>query len=71
MLDVLGLNPGHFNRADEDHEDAHTVEVLVKGLLAERARARAAKDWEKSDRIRELLRSAGVEIQDAKGTPLP
>lgn len=71
MLDVLGLNPGHFDRVDGDHKDARTVEVLVEGLLAERARARGAKDWAKADSIRDLLRSAGVEIQDTGATPHP
>ncbi len=37
---------------------------LVEALLGIRARARAARDWETADLIRDRLMSAGVEIRD-------
>lgn len=68
MLDVLGLNPGHFHPVEGRQKDARTAEVLVQGLVAERSRARSEKDWARADRIRDLLRAAGVEVQDTGGT---
>jgi cyanophycinase-like exopeptidase len=43
------------------------LEPLVTVLLGIRARARAARDWETADLIRDRLTSAGVEIRDDAG----
>ena len=71
MLDVLGLNP-----ADEawatggDHDKlSAVVDALVKGLLAERAAAREAKDWGRADAIRDRIAAAGIEVEDTPTGP--
>jgi len=73
MLGVLGLDPaddawqGGTSRSDKKLTGA--VDVLVQGLLEERAEARAAKDWARADAIRDRLKSAGVEIEDTPDGP--
>ena len=42
------------------------VTPLVEMLLAERLKARAAKDWAASDRIRDGLQAAGIRVKDRK-----
>ena len=39
---------------------------LVEMLLDERLKARAAKDWAASDRIRDGLAAAGIRVKDRK-----
>ena len=59
--DVLGL----FTRVEIDSDFAAKIESLI----AQRNNARAAKDWNKSDSIRDKLTSLGVEIEDtSEGT---
>ncbi|MFP5311881.1 MAG: cysteine--tRNA ligase, partial [Actinomycetes bacterium] len=62
MLDVLGIdaarNPNEAGPANE------ALSQLVKAQLAERAAARAEKDWAKSDAIRDTLNQAGVVVED-------
>ncbi|GAA1916881.1 cysteine--tRNA ligase [Nocardioides lentus] len=69
MLDVLGLDPADpawGSRAAGDAEDRLTgvVDSLVTALLAERAEARAAKDFATADAIRDRLAAAGLEVTD-------
>ena len=41
----------------------------IESLIEERKLAREAKDWSKSDSIRDKLKAMGIEIQDTpKGT---
>ena len=42
----------------------------VKGLLAERQQARAAKDFARSDAVRAELSSLGVEVRDTPEGPI-
>ena len=46
-----------------------SVEVTpeIEQLLQAREEARTAKDWKKSDEIRDQLRELGVEVRDKKG----
>jgi cysteinyl-tRNA synthetase len=72
MLDVLGLHPadpawGPAKGADEDLTTA--VDALVRGLLEQRAAARAAKDWAAADAVRDQLKAAGIEITDTPDGP--
>lgn len=73
MLDVLGLNPlaTEWRGSAESGADqtARALAVLVDGLLEERQQAREAKDFERSDSIRDRLTDAGVTLEDhAHGT---
>jgi len=72
MLDVLGLNPadpawGPATSADGELTSA--VDALVRGLLEQRAAARAAKDWAAADAVRDQLKAAGIEITDTPDGP--
>ena len=72
MLDVLGLNP-HDSAwgpaAGADDKLTGVVDVLIQGLLEQRAAARAAKDWAAADAVRDQLKAAGVEITDTPDGP--
>ena len=62
-FDILGL-------CDEKAAGAASgrdyVTPLVEMLLEERLKARAAKDWAASDRIRDGLAAAGIRVKDGK-----
>jgi len=57
VLGVLDLKPG---KPDE----------IVLTLIKEREAARKTRDWETADRIRDQLRSMGVEVIDTKDGPV-
>jgi cysteinyl-tRNA synthetase len=72
MLDVLGLNPADPVWADPGGGDARltsAVDVLVAGLLEQRNRARAEKDFATADAIRDQLKAAGIEVEDTPDGP--
>jgi len=46
---------------------APEVAARVDALLAERAAARAAKDWGRADEVRDILTDAGVQVTDVGG----
>ena len=73
MLDVLGLDPADpvWGNDAEAHDDRLTsaVDVLVAGLLEQRAAARAAKDFAAADAIRDRIKAAGIEIEDTPTGP--
>jgi len=58
--EVLGLDLAHAAAEPEAAESDPRIDALV----AERAAARAARDWSKADRIRDELAAEGVEIVD-------
>jgi cysteinyl-tRNA synthetase len=68
MLDVLGLNPADEAWAGRGSDDTLTdvVDALVRGLLAERAAAREAKEGARAGAIRDKDKHAGPEVG---GTP--
>jgi cysteinyl-tRNA synthetase len=45
------------------------VDALVKGLLEQRAEARANKDFAAADAIRDQIKAAGIEIEDTPTGP--
>jgi cysteinyl-tRNA synthetase len=65
MLTVLGLESVFAGGSDRD--DAIDEESLA--LLAERERARARRDFETADAVREQLRARGLEIRDGPDGP--
>jgi len=67
---VLGLDLARLTRADLRVRPATaTIEAdAIAAQLAERKEARAAKDFERSDAIRDALVAAGVEVMD--GDPM-
>ena len=66
MLGVLGLDPADpaWGGTATDDRMGAVVDALVSDLLAQRAEARAEKDFATSDAIRDRLKEAGVEITD-------
>ena len=65
MTDVLGVNPldpQWSSTGDERAERA--LESLVGGLIEQRRKARAARDFETADLIRDELAQAGVAVED-------
>ena len=62
-FDILGLQDEKTagTASGRDH-----VTPLVEMLLEERLKARAAKDWAASDRIRDGLLAAGIRVKDGK-----
>jgi cysteinyl-tRNA synthetase len=72
MLGVLGLDPadprwGGASRDDDRLTGA--IDVLVQGLLEQRAAARAAKDFATADAIRDRIKAAGIEVEDTPDGP--
>ena len=70
MTEVLGINPAvwaaasHFGKTGGAAKDK-ALEDLVVSLIAERNTARAEKDFARSDAIRDQLKAAGIELEDA------
>ena len=72
MLAVLGLNPDDPAWAGDDKADARltaAVDVLITGLLEQRAKARADKDFATADAIRDQIKAAGIEVEDTPSGP--
>ncbi len=65
MTRVLGVDPTAPEWRDAGGSDAElALDTLVSKLLADRAEARAAKDYSAADRIRDELAAAGIAIDD-------
>ncbi len=66
ILDVLGLDPAseQWETAVDDRSSA-ALAGLVDLQLAERAEARAARDFGRSDQIRDRLASVGIQVEDS------
>ena len=65
MAEVLGLAQlMSFNAEGASDAEHEALDSLIQAVLAERADARAQKDWAKADAMRDLLFSAGVKVSD-------
>jgi cysteinyl-tRNA synthetase len=62
MLDVMGL----ANLLDVDVSEAPAEVIELRG---QRERARAGRDFEQADRLREQIRELGWEVRDGPGGP--
>jgi cysteinyl-tRNA synthetase len=72
MLGVLGLDPADpawGGPSTDDGRLTQAVDVLVAGLLEQRAQARDAKDWAAADAIRDRIKAAGIEVEDTPDGP--
>ena len=63
---ILGINPHEapWGEATTSDDLTPVVDRLVGTLLAQRAEARATKDWAQADAIRDTLTEAGLTITD-------
>lgn len=70
MTEVLGINPvawaaaAHSGNTGSAAKDK-ALDELVISLISERDAARAAKDFARSDAIRDQLKAAGIVLEDA------
>ncbi len=67
MLEVFGLHPDApewATGASAGPDLTGVVDALVASLLAQRAEARARKDWAAADALRDVLAAAGLTIED-------
>ncbi len=72
MLGVLGLDPDDpawGPPAGDDERLVTAVDVLLTGLLDQRAAARAAKDFATADEIRDRIKAAGIDVTDTPDGP--
>lgn len=71
MLGVLGLDPADpaWGASGDDQRLTDAVDVLVAGLLEQRAEARANKDFAAADAIRDRIKDAGIEVEDTPDGP--
>ncbi|MEJ7629278.1 MAG: cysteine--tRNA ligase [Nocardioidaceae bacterium] len=72
MLDLLGLDPlsSAWQRRGVGSSDlGRSLDVLVRSLVDERQQARADKDFATADRVRDQLRTAGIEVEDTATGP--
>ncbi len=70
---VLGFRPspthqasGRIDARSEVKGTAEVLEAKIQALVDERQRARAAKDWPRSDAIRKALLERGIILEDTK-----
>ena len=60
FFDVLGL------KEDNDASDTKIIEGLMSLIMEMRKTAREQKDYVTSDKIRDALKTIGIEIKDSK-----
>jgi cysteinyl-tRNA synthetase len=71
-LELLGLVPDWGDVAALGSQQAQEpvsmdIAARIEGLLEARAHARAAKDWDRADQVRDILTAAGVLVSDIGG----
>ena len=73
MTDVLGLDPLSPQWAEDGGADdaaRRALAELVEGLLEQRQKARAERDFGTADQIRDRLLASGVAVEDTPDGPL-
>jgi len=70
MTGVLGFDPHAWAETGDGGAADAALGVLVQRMLDDRTRAREAKDFAASDRIRDQLSAAGIAIEDTPDGPV-
>lgn len=65
MVRVLGLDDATEPETTGTSAEYQVLDQMIQAQLAERAEARAAKDWARSDQIRDALASLGISVVDS------
>lgn len=60
VFEIFGL------KDENDTNDSNTIEHLMKLVIELRKTARENKDWSSSDKIRDMLKEAGIQLKDGK-----
>ncbi|WP_101848555.1 cysteine--tRNA ligase [Zhihengliuella sp. ISTPL4] len=63
MTGILGLDPS-TEAGTAGGGQAAALDALVQEMIAQRAAARANKDWAAADRIRDAIAAAGITLED-------
>ena len=63
---VLGLDVGEYNYAQGVSNESPQIPEEIQELLNKRAKARAEKNWQESDKIRDEISKLGYTIKDTK-----
>lgn len=66
VFGVLGLRDEESGDAAGSGKTEKALAGVMDMILEERRRAREAKDWAESDRIRDALKAAGITVKDSK-----
>ncbi|MET0297765.1 MAG: cysteine--tRNA ligase, partial [Microbacterium sp.] len=64
MTAILGIDPFAPEWQRGSGAEASALDTLVQTMIAQRADARAAKDWAAADRIRDAIAAAGIALED-------
>ncbi|GAB3556179.1 cysteine--tRNA ligase [Arthrobacter tumbae] len=65
MTAALGLDDVRSAEGNRESPEHGALDALIRSQLAERAAARAARDWARADAIRDALAAAGVVVEDS------
>jgi cysteinyl-tRNA synthetase len=65
MTAALGLDDTRSAQGAGEGPEHAALDALIRSQLAERAAARAGKDWARADAIRDALTGAGVVVEDS------
>ena len=66
VTDILGLVDEEGAQASESQGSSNVIDGLMNYIIEDRKAARAAKDWAKSDQIRDTLKALGIQLKDNK-----
>ncbi len=64
--DILGVDLRSFERQRRQMLEKNVDVSSIAGLIEDRTKARAAKNWAESDRIRDELAAKGIILKDNK-----
>ena len=66
MTGALGIDPfsPEWRASGSDTKTTTALDALVQAMIAQRAQARADKDWPAADRIRDAIGAAGITLED-------